>query len=300
MTLNLHLLRIFAAVAELGSFSRAATTLYISQPAVSKAVAELERQLGIALIDRSSRAVRLTEAGALLCSYAQQLFATERAAEKALAQLQGLEAGSLAVGASSTIGIYLLLPLIGEFHRRYPQLRLFLDIGNTQQIVERLRSSPLDIAFVEGPVEVPDLLIEPWREDTLVVIAPPDHPLAHGGPVALEWLLEDPFVLRELGSGTREVIEATLRARGRLLRVEMELGSTEAIKRAVRAGLGLAIVSVVTIEIELAIGHLVVLDVPDLVMRRQLTRLSVVGRPPSPALMAFQTLLDTQQMSTLI
>jgi DNA-binding transcriptional LysR family regulator len=295
MALNLHLLRVFTAVAELGSFSRAAEALYISQPGVSKAVAELERQIGIPLIDRPARTVRLTEAGVMLYSHAQQLFATERAAERALAQLQRLETGSLAIGASSTIGIYLLLPLIGAFHRRYPRLRLFLDIDNTRQIVERLRSSPLDVAFVEGPVEAPDLVVEPWREDMLVVIAPPEHPLVRIEPVTLEQLLVEPFVLREPGSGTREVIEAELRARGVHLRVEMALGSTEAIKQAVSAGLGLAIVSAATIKVELEIGQLVVLNVANMAIYRQLTRVSLVGRPSSPALTAFQSLFDPHE-----
>src|SRR5690242_9690611 len=142
--MNLHLLRLFATVAEQGSFSRAASLLYISQPAISKGVQELERQLGTTLLDRSGRGVALTEAGETLLPHAQHLFAVERAAETALEQLEGLERGQLAIGASSTIGIYLLPPLLGRFRQRYPGIRLFLDIGNTQQIGERLRMTPLD------------------------------------------------------------------------------------------------------------------------------------------------------------
>lgn len=292
MALNLHFLRVFTAVAESRSFSRAAELLFLSQPAVSKAVRELEQQVGLALLDRSARPVALTEAGAVLLEHARQMFADERAAERALDQMRDLGAGSLAVGASSTIGIYLLPPAIARFHRRYPRIKLFLDIGNTQQVAEHLRSASLDIAFVEGPVEGEGLDVVPWRPDELAAIAPPEHPLAGGEPVTLERLLEEPFVLREPGSGTREVIELALRARGAALTVPLELGSTEAIKRAVIAGMGLAIVSVATVTTELATGQLRLIPVPELPLDRQLTRLCIVGRPPSPAVRAFLELLD--------
>lgn len=294
MPINLHFLRSFTAVAELRSFSRAAETLFMSQPAVSKAVRELEQQVGLALLDRSARPVALTEAGGVLLGHARRLFADERAAEHALSQLRELETGSLAVGASSTIGIYLLPPAIARFHRRFPRIRLFLDIGNTQQIVEHLRAAALDVAFVEGPVEGDDLLVEPWRDDELVVIAPPEHALAQAGPTSLARLLAEDFVLREVGSGTREVIELALRARGAALTVPLELGSTEAIKRAVIAGMGLAIVSVATVTTELATGLLHIVPVPELPLGRQLTRLTIVGRPPSPALRALDATLEVR------
>lgn len=287
MALNLHFVRVFTAVAEAQSFSKAAEQLYMSQPAVSQAVRELEGQVGLVLLDRTARPIAPTEAGAVLLAHARRLFADERAAERALDQLRGLGAGSLAIGASSTIGIYLLPPVIAGFHRRYPAVKLLLDIGNTQQIVERLRTATIDIAFVEGPVEGDDLVITPWREDELVVVAPPEHPLAQQGPVALGLLLAEPFVLRESGSGTREVIELALRSRGLTLTVSLELGSTEAIKRAVVAGMGLAIVSLAAVATELRAGQLVRLEIPELSLDRQLTRLNVVGRPLSPALKTF-------------
>jgi DNA-binding transcriptional LysR family regulator len=289
--LNLHLVRLFAAVAQTGSFSRAAESLHISQPAISKAVQELERQLGTALVDRSGRAVALTETGALLYGHAQQLFAVERAAETALAQLQSLERGRLAIGASSTIGIYLLPAIMGSFRRRHPGVELFLDIGNTQQIVERLRTFSLDTAFVEGPVDQPDLHVTPWRDDELVVIAAPDHALLAQQPVPLARLLAEPFVMREPGSGTREVTEVALRERQARVTIVMEPGSTEAVKQAVGAGLGLALVSRATITHEVALGRLTVVTVQDLTIRRTLAQVRVAGRPPSRALQAFDTLL---------
>ncbi|HMQ29474.1 MAG TPA: LysR substrate-binding domain-containing protein [Chloroflexaceae bacterium] len=285
--LNLHALRVFTALAEARSFSRAAEGLFISQPAVSKAIRELEEQLGLTLVDRSARPIALTAAGVVLLSHARRIFASERAAVQALADLRDLEAGSLTIGASSTVGIYLLPPLIAAFHRRYPGVRLTLDIGNTQQVVEHLHASPLDIAFVEGPVDDAEVVITPWREDELLVIAPPEHPLVGAEAVPLARLLEEPLVLREPGSGTREVIEIALRERDLAPRVVLEIGSTEAIKRAVAAGLGLAIVSAATVGAELRSGQLASVRAPELVLRRQLSWLSVVGRPQSPALAAF-------------
>jgi DNA-binding transcriptional LysR family regulator len=233
----------------------------------------------------------LTEAGALLYRHATQIFAAERAAEVALAQLHGLEHGHLAIGASSTIGIYLLPKLLGIYRRRHPKVQLFLDIGNTQQIVERLHTKPLDMAFVEGPVSASDIRVKPWRTDRLVVIAAPNHPLVEQEIISLHRLLREPFVMREPGSGTREVAEAAVRERDGTLKIAMELGSTEAVKQAVAAGLGLAIVSEATIIVERAIGRLTVLPVAGLEMERMLTQLFIVGRPESRALAAFQSLL---------
>lgn len=289
--LNLHALRVFTALAEARSFSRAAEGLFISQPAVSKAVRELEAQLGLTLVDRSARPIALTAAGAVLLAHARRIFASERAAAQALSDLRDLEAGSLTIGASSTVGIYLLPPLIAAFHRRYPGVRLRLDIGNTQQVVEHLHSAPLDIAFVEGPVEDTEVARTPWREDELVVIAPPDHPFVRAEALTLPRLLEAPLVLREPGSGTREVVELALRERDLVPRVVLEIGSTEAIKRAVSAGLGLAIVSAATVEAELRGRQLALVRVPELALRRQLSWLTVLGRPQSPALGAFLELL---------
>ena len=291
--LNLHLVRIFAGVVATGSFSRAAGELHLSQPAVSRAVQELERQLGTPLLDRTGRRMVATSAGRVLYDHAVQLFAVERSAEVALAELDGLAGGQLAIGASTTIGIYLLPSLLGEFHRRYPRVGLFLDIGNTGQIVERLRTTPLDLAFVEGPAAGTDLRVEAWRDDELAVISAPDDPLATRQPVPLGSLAGAPFILREPGSGTREVVEAAVRSRGIEVRIAMELGSTEAIKQAVAARLGVSIVSTATISQELQLGRLVTLDVPELRILRPLNRLSVVGRPPSRAAEAFVSLASS-------
>lgn len=291
MALNLHLLRIFASVASTQSFSQAAKTLYISQPAVSKGIRQLESQLGMELVDRSMPNFTLTESGRLLYQHALHIFAAEHAAEVALEELQGLVRGSLALGASQTIGTYLLPPLMGQFHRQYPGVRLSLEILNTHQIIERLRSAPLDLAFVEGPVASNSLNMTSWRVDRLIIITPPDHPFVTQKRLTLAQIATEPFIMREAGSGTRENIETAMRERGLHLNIAMELGSNSAVKEAVSAGLGISIVSEATIKLERAAGTVAVLDVPDFTLERTLRQLSVAGRPLSHAATAFQAML---------
>lgn len=288
VTLNLHLLRIYVAVLDHGSFTRAAEALTMSQSAVSRAVQELERQLNTVLLERRARGVAPTEAGLILGEHARRIFAHERLAIEALKELRGLQRGRLAIGASSTIGIYLLPQMLGIYHRRYPGIELFLDIGNTQQVLEHLLTYRIDVAYVEGPVDPHEQLeVVPWRNDELVVIAPPDHPLSRRAHVSCAELNGAPFILREPGSGTREVMEQALAARGIAIQPVMELGSTEAVKQAVSAGLGLSMVSRVTIQSEVIARKLEVLNIPDLVVQRQLSRVRLSDRPQSQALMAW-------------
>ncbi|GIV89091.1 MAG: LysR family transcriptional regulator [Chloroflexus sp.] len=288
MTLNLHLLRIYVAVLDHGSFTRAAEALTMSQSAVSRAVQELERQLGTVLLERRPRGVAPTEAGAILGEHARRIFAHERLAIESLNELRGLQRGRLAIGASSTIGTYLLPPLLGAYHRQYPGIELFLDIGNTQQVMEHLLEYRIEVAYVEGPV-APDerLHITPWRDDELVVIAAPDHPLARRAHLTEADIIGAPFVLREPGSGTREVMEQALAERGITVQPVMELGSTEAVKHAVSAGLGLSIVSKVTIQMEIIAGRLTILRIPSLMIQRRLSRVRLIDRPQSQALTAW-------------
>jgi DNA-binding transcriptional LysR family regulator len=291
MNLNLHLLRIFIQVAKLQSFSHAAKTLMISQPAVSKSVQELESQLDTVLIDRTGRGVALTEAGRLLHEYGQEIFAAERAAETALEQLADLQRGQLSIGASNTVGTYLLPSILGRFHRRYPAIKLSLEIGNTQQIVRQLHRLPLDLAFVEGPVRGDSVQVVDWRQDEVVIIAASDHPLAQGKSLTLAKVFDEPFIMREIGSGTREVFETYLEQTKYSIKIAMELGTNQAIKEAVIAGLGLGVVSIVTIKLELAAGVLTVLNVPNFPLQRMITQVTATGRPLSRAALVFQDFL---------
>lgn len=298
--LNRNHLALFRAVAESGGFSRAAAVVHVSQPAISMQVAELEESLGTPLFDRLPRGVRLTEAGKTLLGYAQRIAALEGEAERALRELRGLARGRLALGASMTIGGYLLPALLGEFRRRHPGVELQLTIANTETIKTRLIDGTLDLALTEGmPPQDPELSTRVFREDELVVIAPAGHPLARPAPgkrgirpINARQLCAEPLILREPGSGTREVLLRALADCGAEPgEIVLTLTDTEAIKRAVLAGLGLAAVSRLCVTLELAGGVLVEVPTRGFQLRRSLYEVTVRGRQPGPSVQAFVALL---------
>jgi DNA-binding transcriptional LysR family regulator len=293
MALPLHLLRLFSAVAEHRGFSRAAEALRISQPAISKGVRALENQVGTPLIERGPGGIRLTEAGDLLAARARELFSIERAAEEELRAIRGLEHGRLGVAASTTIAIYHLPPLLASFRAAHPNVDLRLTSANTHDVLESLLRRDVDIALVEGPVDDARIEVSPWREEAMALVAAPSHPLARrGGAVSGDDLRGELFVVREPGSGTRDVAEALLAAIGVTPPRILEVGSTEAIKQVVAAGLGLAIVSRMAAADQLALGRLSALPVTKTGFTRMLSRLSLHGRRPSPTAAAFDRLLD--------
>ncbi|MBR0670056.1 LysR family transcriptional regulator [Roseomonas soli] len=290
--MNLHLLRLFDAVAGRASFSRAAEALHISQPAVSKGVRELEAQLGSPLLERGPGGIRLTEAGRVLAGHARTIFAAEGSAEEELAALRGLTRGVLRIGASTTVATYVLPPLLGAFHRSHPQVELRLTSANTRAIADLLLRRELDLAIVEGPVGDPSLQVTRWREDAMVLIAAPAHRLAlRKGPVPITVLAEEILIVREPGSGSGEIVDTALAAKGIVPRQQLEVGSTEAIKQVVMAGVGVALISADAAADQIALGKLRVVRLRDFVLRRDFNRLSVAGRQLSPAAMAFQGLL---------
>jgi DNA-binding transcriptional LysR family regulator len=288
---NLQHLRAFASVAAEGNITRAARRLRISQPAVSKQLAELEAELGTTLFDRLPRGVRLTEAGELLLVHAQRIFAAESAAEAEISELTGLMRGRLSIGASTTIGSYLIPGVFGVFNRSHPHIKLALEIANTTQVQSLVLDDRIDLGLTEGFVASEQLDVEVVHHDEMVAIVSPQHPLRRRASVELRDLARMPFICREQGSGTRDVIEAALSEQGLLLEPVMALGSTEAVKSAVSTGLGVAIVSRLTVELELSVGRLAQLDVRDLNIRRALHLVRLRGKRESPAVEAFITLL---------
>jgi DNA-binding transcriptional LysR family regulator len=248
----------FAAVAEHRNISRAAVALHLSQPAVSGQLRQLQDEFGEPLYQRDGRGVRLTPAGEQLASYAARLRDTWRQAYAYRDALRGLESGTLRVGASTTPASYLLPYLIAEFQRRYPQVSLHTADGNTADIVGALAS--LDIAMVEGPVGTdlpPDTAVHPWREDEIVAIMPRSHPLAQsgagaagGGRVELAALGAHPLVLREAGSGVRQMVERAFVRAGVPMRIALEIAGVEGVKEAVRAGMGIGFVSAMSMRHE--------------------------------------------------
>jgi len=290
--MNLNHLRVFHAVAMASSLTAAARALQISQPAVSKQLADFEDALGVRLVDRLRRGVRLTAAGRTLADHATRIFGIEHVAESELAALLGLERGELAIGASTTIGSYLVPRVFGELHREHPALLLELQIGNTAQVHELVRRQQIELGLTEGLVTEPDLETRVFDHDDMVAITSPgDRVLAHG-PLRAADLATSPFIMRERGSGTREVIEAALASKRLTIEPVMSLGSTEAVKNAVAAGLGIAIVSRLTVERELATGALVAIELEDLEIRRELHLVELRGVTRSTVAQRFVELLE--------
>jgi len=298
--MNYNHLMIFLAVAEEGSVSRGAGRLFISQPAVSKQIAVLEASLKAKLFDRLPKGVRLTDAGHLLLGYARRLSALEREAEQAMAELQGLMRGTLTIGASLTVGAYLMSDLLADYSRCFPHIALTLEIANTGNVQRMLREGKLDLALTEGFADDPDLDAAVFAHDELVAIAPPGHPLLAEAPVTAARLLGEPLILREPGSGTRAVLERALAALGLSVTPLMSLGSTEAIKRAVAAGAGLAVVSRLALNLELETGRLAVLPLSDLSLRRPLHRLTRHGAYESRAAQAFREMILSTKKSSFL
>lgn len=291
MGMNLHHLRAFVAVAEAGNITKAAKGLRTSQPAVSKQLVELEGQLGAPLFDRLARGVRLTEAGAVLLRHAQRILAAERAAETEIGELTGLVRGRLSIGASTTIGSYLIPSAFGAFHRAHAGIQLELEIANTSVIQAMVLDDRVDLGLTEGFVSSDQLDVEAIHYDEMVAIVAPGHPLAAKRKVSAKDFATFPIISRERGSGTRDVIEAAFQKRGLTLEPVMALGSTESVKNAVAAGLGVALVSRLTLELELSAQKLCVVEIHDLDIRRALHLVRLKGKRESPTVEAFIEIL---------
>lgn len=298
--MNLNHLAVVHAVAAEKSVSRAADKLMVSQPAVSKQLREIERQVGTPLFDRLPRGVRATQAGMLLADYARKIFDLSAEAEQRLAELRGLERGELRIGASTTIAVYLLPPVFVAFRDRFPGVKLVVDIANTHDIQDRLAEGAIDVALTEGDADEREFEVEPFMTDELIAIAGPGHPLAAGvarsgrsspRPVLGATLCREPMIVREAGSGTRAIVERALAERGLQANAVMAVGSTIVIKRAVASGLGVAFVSRLACELELRSGTLVEVRTSDLKITRPLHRLRVRGRHESRAVAEFDRLL---------
>ncbi|HWZ57673.1 MAG TPA: LysR substrate-binding domain-containing protein, partial [Gemmatimonadaceae bacterium] len=241
MPFSVRLLRVFVAVAQRQSFTRAAEQLGLTQPGVSKSIRELERQAGTQLVERIQTGVRLTEAGTILVGHARAILAEERAAEDALHALRGLGSGSLRIGASPTIATYLLPTLVQAFSVRHPAIELHLQTARSRAVAAALLERELDIGFAEAPVpEDARLKVIPWRDDELVVVAAPSHALAPQAPIPIAALATELLVLREPGSGSRKTVLDMLQACGVVPHRTMDADSVESIKRIVAAGLGVS------------------------------------------------------------
>jgi len=253
-------LQVFHTVARLLSFTKAAETLHMTQPAVTFQVRQLEEYFNTRLFDRTHNRVSLTEAGDTVYKYADKIFELYAEMENAVREMTGEISGSLTIGASTTIAEYMLPALLGDFRTQYPDVTIHLKVSNTDGIVSMVENNTIDLGVVEAPVSNKNLVVDKCRDDRLVAIVPPGHELASRKTIHMSELLEYPFICREEGSGTREVIEDHICKTDeckQTMNVAMELGSPEAVKGAVEASMGISVVSNATIQKELRLGTLV-------------------------------------------
>jgi len=250
-------LQVFHTVARLLSFTKAAETLHMTQPAVTFQVRQLEEYFNTRLFDRTHNRISLTEAGERVYEYADRIFDLYNDMENSVREMTGEIRGALTIGASTTIAEYMLPALLGDFGTRYPEVTIHLRVSNSEGIVSMVENNTIDLGVVEAPVGNKNLVVEVCRQDQLVAIVPPNHDLAERESIQIDELLEYPFICREEGSGTREVINDYLNQNcNTALNISMELGSPEAVKGAVEAGMGVSVVSRATIQKELKLDTL--------------------------------------------
>jgi DNA-binding transcriptional LysR family regulator len=241
-----HKLRVFCAVAETKSFSKASELIHLTQPAVSLQIQAMEELYETRLFDRSGNTINLTPAGEILYKRAKEILALYAEAQQNISEITGAIKGSLSIGASSTIGNYLLPHIIAGFKKKVPQVNIALIVSNTKTITEKLNAGEIDIALVEGDVSKQRFSVETLLSDELVVVMSPAHPWAERRNLPAIELTKEPLILREEGSGTRQIILKHLEEHGiklDQLKIVLVMGSTEAIKGAVEEGLGVSIMS---------------------------------------------------------
>jgi DNA-binding transcriptional LysR family regulator len=299
--MDLTKFRTFCSIARRGNFSAVAEDLFMSQSAVSQQIQALERRYGVVLFDRGSKGATLTEPGRILFEKAQKILDIEDEINHEFDDLRGLRGGELHVGASTTVGNYVMPFYLGEFKKRYPDVKVSLIVENTRIIEEQLVSGMFQLAVVEHEVQNPSLTKEPIERDELILFVSPGHPWAQRDSVTKEELMEEPFITREAGSGTRDVIEETLAAKGvTKLNVGMELGNSSAIKTAVQAGLGVSILSRRAIHPQLESGIIKAVQVKELSLERDFYLVTVADRYASPASAEFKDMLRDSQSSDLL
>ncbi|GAA3470301.1 LysR family transcriptional regulator [Nonomuraea roseola] len=291
MQLNLHRLWIFMTVVECGGFSAAAQKLYLSQPSVSHQVRQLEQALRATLIDRSGARIRLTPEGEVMLEYAKRVFLLADEAVAAIRQVSGLQTGKLVAGGTTTVGTYLLPPLLAAFRERHPGIEIGIHVGNGQQVERGLVDGEIGVAVLAGQPSAPQLVSEPILQDRLVVITQPGHSLSSRDTAEPSELAGELFLLREPGSSTRELQEQAMETWG--LDRSTEIWGPETIKQAVAAGLGVSLVSEHCVEQELADGRLAAVEVTPAPKPRPIVLAHRRDRLLGPAEQAFIAMLRT-------
>ena len=281
--LTFRQLSVFEAVARHLNYTRAAEELHLTQPAVSMQIKQLEASLGLAIFEQLGKRIHLTGAGSEVLAYARAIIQQLDELEEVLNRIKGLSGGKLRISVATTAN-YFIPTLLGTFSRRYPDITVSLDVTNRETLLRQLSENTVDLVVMGQPPTEADVEAQTFMDNPLVVVAPPDHPLAREKKIPLARLQEETFLVREPGSGTRIAMERFFNERGMKLKTGMEVGSNEAIKQSVQAGLGLGLLSRDTVEQELSLKRLVILDVAEFpimrhwyVVHRKGKRLSAVA-----------------------
>lgn len=290
-TLNLHQLATFQAVAKHRSYVRAAEELHFSQPAVSAQIRHLEESLGVKLFDQIGRKTHLTQAGEELYLYSQKIFSVIDETMDVMEALRSPYYGRLSVGADTTVGSYVIPGLLGKFRQIYPQVEILLQVLNRASLLEAIFNNRVELAVMGSVPDDAPVEIEPFAFNPLVLVAAPTHRLAGLKNVPIEELGREHFLLREQGSGTRAALEKALEDAGLPLQVSMQVGNNSAIKQGVTAGLGIALISRVAIDMELETNRLVILDVEGFPIIRQWRLVHVKDKYLSATARAFKSFL---------
>lgn len=283
--MDLHRLHVFTKVCELGSLSRSADAVYLSQPTVSGHIKALEEELGVRLFDRLGRGVAPTQAADILYDYAVRLLALRDEALEAVASASGRVTGRLVVGGSTIPGHYLLPAYLAQMRTRYPELTVSLKVADTRAVAEMAEQGEVEMGVIGARVDNPRLEFTPCCTDELVLVAPADHPLSGRPGITPAQLKKTPFILREPGSGTRMAAFKALENMGISvadLDVAAELGSTQAVRQAILAGLGVSIISNLAVWDDLVSGRLVRLELPGMSLNRDFFLVHRTGRTLSP------------------
>jgi len=254
--INLDRLRIFQAVAEARSFTRAAEVVHLTQPGISKHIKQMEEYYGIPLFDRLGKRVALTQAGEILSEATEEIMASAAAAEQRIEELKGLHGGKLVLGASFALGIYVLPGVLAAFRKRYPAVDVTVDISLSAKIMAKILANKLELGLVSQEAHDPRLFARQFMTDELIAVVPSNHPWANRKRIRPQELMKETFIVAARGAGVRAAVEERLKEKGIVLTNVIDFGNVEGVKRAVEAGLGISIQPRSVVQRELSAGSL--------------------------------------------
>ncbi len=254
--INLDRLRIFQAVAEARSFTRAAEVVHLTQPGISKHIKQMEEYYGIPLFDRLGKKVALTQAGEILSEATEEIMASATAAEQRIEELKGLHGGKLVLGASFALGIYVLPGVLAAFRKRYPAVEVTVDISLSAKIMAKILANKLDLGLVSQEAHDPRLFARQFMTDELIAVVPSNHPWANRKRIRPQEFMRETFIVAARGAGVRAAVEERLKQKGIVLTNVIDFGNMEGVKRAVEAGLGISIQPQSVVQREISAGSL--------------------------------------------